>query len=281
MFVARYGDVAGDSRPPLVFVHGLGVTGYAFRRVLGAFEDRVVLVPDLLGSGSSDRPQPRGPQDYGWTFAGRNLGELLWRLDLGSVDVVAHGVGALAAASLARHTPSAVRRLVLVGAPCAGWRPPAWLTAAGTRWGGRALELGLTRGVLRRFLAARWSTPELADRDELAVYWGHVGRRGGRRALVATLRHLLDAKRIEVAYDGLGVSASLIWGDRDRIVPLELGRALAARIGAARFDVIDGCGHAPHEERPQAFAQVVREQLDGEVGPRSFVSGDERPGRRV
>lgn len=262
IFLCERGSISGDSTPPLVLVHGLAVTGHSFRHVLMRLGDRRLLIPDLLGSGSSDRPSPREPDDYGWTFAGRTLGELVWHLGVDRVDVVGHGIGALAAASLARQSPHRVRRLILVGAPCQGWRPPRLVRVAATRWGTALLPAVLGRGSLERYLGDVRSTPELADPHDLAVYWSHLIRRGGRSALVATLRHLSDRGRIAVAYDGLRADVSLVWGDRDRIVAPELGQALADRIGAGRFHVIEGCGHAPHEERPIAFAEVVRSILD-------------------
>jgi pimeloyl-ACP methyl ester carboxylesterase len=53
------------------------------------------------------------------------------------------------------------------------------------------------------------------------------------------------------------VPVHFLWGEEDRVVPVELGRKYAAAIAGAGFDLIPGAGHYLHVERPQAFAEAV------------------------
>ena len=46
-----------------------------------------------------------------------------------------------------------------------------------------------------------------------------------------------------------------VQGLRDGVVKADYGRALAGAIKGARFEVIERCGHYPHIERPDVFAQ--------------------------
>ena len=45
----------------------------------------------------------------------------------------------------------------------------------------------------------------------------------------------------------------LIWGREDQLIPLELGRHVAAQIPKSRLVIIDNCGHIPSVEQPRAF----------------------------
>jgi pimeloyl-ACP methyl ester carboxylesterase len=74
--------------------------------------DRRTIAPDLPGLGES-HPLPY-PSLGSYVTA---LQELLDELDVGVVDVVAHGLGSCFAVALAAHRPAAVRRLVLDGLP--------------------------------------------------------------------------------------------------------------------------------------------------------------------
>jgi pimeloyl-ACP methyl ester carboxylesterase len=57
----------------------------------------------------------------------------------------------------------------------------------------------------------------------------------------------------------IGVPTLVLWGESDRIVKPEYGRAMSALIPGARFAVIAGAGHHPEIERPEAFvAEVAR-----------------------
>jgi hypothetical protein len=57
-------------------------------------------------------------------------------------------------------------------------------------------------------------------------------------------------------------SMSLLWGDRDAVIPIEQGRAFAALLEGAVFRTFEGCGHYLHNERPEEFVRAVREFLD-------------------
>jgi pimeloyl-ACP methyl ester carboxylesterase len=63
------------------------------------------------------------------------------------------------------------------------------------------------------------------------------------------------------------VPTLVLWGESDRIVTPEYGRAYAGLIPGARFSPIAGAGHHPEIEQPEVFAEQVR----------AFLS--ERPGR--
>jgi pimeloyl-ACP methyl ester carboxylesterase len=53
------------------------------------------------------------------------------------------------------------------------------------------------------------------------------------------------------------VPTLVLWGASDGIVTPAYGRAYAALIPGARFQVIEGAGHHPELEQPAAFATAV------------------------
>ena len=55
----------------------------------------------------------------------------------------------------------------------------------------------------------------------------------------------------------------VLWGEEDRFVSPEYGRAYAGRIPDSRFVSIAGAGHYPHIEQPDAFMDAVTAFLDG------------------
>ena len=50
----------------------------------------------------------------------------------------------------------------------------------------------------------------------------------------------------------------VLWGASDSIVAPAYGRAYAARIPGARFELIAAAGHHPQIEQPGAFIERVR-----------------------
>jgi pimeloyl-ACP methyl ester carboxylesterase len=53
------------------------------------------------------------------------------------------------------------------------------------------------------------------------------------------------------------VPTSLIWGRRDRLLPLLLGQRLQAAIPGATLDVIPDVGHFTPEEAPQRISESI------------------------
>jgi len=55
----------------------------------------------------------------------------------------------------------------------------------------------------------------------------------------------------------LTLLALVITGDDDRIVPTEFSIRLASELPNAQLAVLEGCGHVPHEECPEAFLEAA------------------------
>ncbi|GAA4190133.1 alpha/beta hydrolase [Gryllotalpicola kribbensis] len=60
---------------------------------------------------------------------------------------------------------------------------------------------------------------------------------------------------------GITVPALVVWGDSDGVVTPEYGRAYAAAIPGARFELIDAAGHLPQLEQPAALFRVLDDFL--------------------
>ena len=63
-----------------------------------------------------------------------------------------------------------------------------------------------------------------------------------------TLPHLLS---------GVSTPALVVWGRRNRVVPLECGEAYARALPGARLAVMDGAGHCVEVEQPEALMRLV------------------------
>jgi pimeloyl-ACP methyl ester carboxylesterase len=57
----------------------------------------------------------------------------------------------------------------------------------------------------------------------------------------------------------VAVPTLVVWGDADRIADPEYGRAYAAAIPAARFQLLAATGHVPQLETPQQLLRAISE----------------------
>jgi len=129
-FTARYLPVDGTRiryldtghGPPVVFLHGLGASMYAWRKNLAAVAAAGfrVIAFDNRGFGLSDKP----PAPYDNAAYARLAVALMDSLEIPDAVLVGHSMGGAIAAEVAIAYPQRVRGLVLVGSVGLGAREP-------------------------------------------------------------------------------------------------------------------------------------------------------------
>ena len=254
---------AGGSGPPLVLVHGLGgaATNWTELAPLLA-KRRRVLVPDLPGHGRSDRLAR--VEGLG-SFALR-LAALLEQEASTPAALVGHSMGGLVALRLAVARPQAVSALVLVGT--AG-------IVSGTRRAEIALALsGLahpgrkaarfrhaiaSRPRLRRLTFGYWGVDDPAALSPQAALGFLEGAADATDVAAATRALLGDDPRQDL--DGIRCPTLLLWGARDRLVPLADGFEFARRLRAP-IRALPASGHLVIGERPLECAELIEAFLD-------------------
>jgi pimeloyl-ACP methyl ester carboxylesterase len=101
-----------------------------------------------------------------------------------------------------------------------------------------------------------------------------------RQAFVHTVRGIMDISGQRVsARDRLYLAATmptlLIWGQRDRMIPVAHGRAAQEAMPGSRCIVYEDAGHFPHLDDPWRFASDLLEFMDA-TAPASVEEADVR-----
>ena len=97
-----------------------------------------------------------------------------------------------------------------------------------------------------------------------AAFKAMAGRVGGP-AGAAQARALGVRQEATSRLGALTMPALVLWGEDDALVPVTVGRQLAADLPRAQFDVFKGCGHLPTLERPAESAARFRKLLESLV----------------
>jgi pimeloyl-ACP methyl ester carboxylesterase len=79
---------------------------------------------------------------------------------------------------------------------------------------------------------------------------------------VHTLRTIVDpfGQRVNATdrlYLAENIPFMLVWGERDRIIPVEHGLSAHALVPSSRLELFEGAGHFPHLDDPQRFLDVL------------------------
>ena len=231
--VPIYYEVAGRGGP-LVLVHGLSGSGRWWRKnvpfLARSFRVHVV---DLIGFGRS-----RGGQPFVLSEAASCLARWMDRIGLERASVVGHSMGGFIAASLAAEAPERVERLVLVDAAALPF------------------ERGYLHHALQLVRAVRYMplgfVPIL-----VADAW-----RAGPLTLWSAARELLGTDLCPMLAR-IRAPTLLVWGEHDKLVPLEIGERLREALPRAELVVVAGAGHNPMWDRAADFNRILGEFLNG------------------
>ena len=256
------GDPAGD-RPVLLLVHGMAGSSATWRAVLPALADRfTVVAPDLPGHGESDKPR----SDYSLGAHANVLRDLMIALGIERSTVVGQSLGGGVAMQLAYQHPQRCERLVLVSSGGLGTEV-SWMLRALALPGTELLMPLLFPSALRnagnavsRTLARLgWRAPHLEQEWRAYV---SLTQPDNRLSFLRTLRAVVDATGQTVsAHDRLYLASQLptliIWGGRDRIIPVAHASSAHDAIPGSRLVIFETSGHFPHTEEPARFADVL------------------------
>ncbi len=248
---------------PVVFVHGLAGSWPNWLEQLPVFaREHRVLTLDLPGFGHS--PMPAGSISI--SGYARLLDRLLGQLGIDAAAVVGNSMGGFIAAELAIAFPQRVERLVLVsaaGISTYDYRPglrvlPAMRRAervleASSAWVASKSDTVVRRARLRE--AALNVVVRHPDRLPAALAAEQVrgaGKPGFLPALQTIFEYDFRERLPEIACPTL-----IVWGDRDRLVPLRDADVFAELIPNSRKVVFADTGHMSMLERPAAFNELL------------------------
>jgi 3-oxoadipate enol-lactonase len=208
---------------------------------------------DHRGHGLS--PVADGP--YEIADLGRDVLALMDRLELERVSYCGLSIGGMVGQWLAINAPERIERLILICT--APHLPPAssWQQRA------EAVRSAGTPEVVADAVIGRWFTPPFAERNpelvarhrEMIVATPAEGYAGCCEALAG-----LD---VRAGLPGIAAPTLVIAGAQDPSIPPEHGRAIAAAVPGARFELLDPGAHLSSVERADVVTELIAGHLRG------------------
>lgn len=218
------------SDPPLVLVHGLGMSSRSFEPLLPELaRGHHVLALDLPGCGQT----PRHTAIEGILELVDAVVAWLDAVGLDRVDMLGHSLGGQVLLRLAARHPDRVRRAVLVACPPDPSAPYAWQ---------KAIRL-LADGVNEPAAVIRYAVADYVRASPWRM-WG-------------TLKKALRSDAESVARD-VRIPTLVVRGERDPVVTQAWSEELTDLIPVARLEVIEGGTHGLPGQSPEQLGSVVR-----------------------
>jgi pimeloyl-ACP methyl ester carboxylesterase len=235
------------SGEPLLFLHGVSDVGPSEPFLERLAERRHVIAPRLPGFGeSSGSEHLLDIHDLIYYEL-----DLLDALGLRDLPLIGHSLGGMVAAELAAVQPERFRALVLI-APLGLWNP-AYPVADFFSMSPAEVAAATYHDPASPAAQAASARPE---GDE--AYIAFMLERAKSLATAAKYLWPIPNRGLSKRLHRIAAPTLLIWGESDRIVPLQYAADFAAAIPSARTPLtIAEAGHIPQFEQPERVAKTI------------------------
>lgn len=259
-------DTGPSDEDPVLLLHGFPSSSLDFHRLLPHLSGRRVVLLDMPGYGFSDKPI-----DYSYSLHEQTdvLLLVLRELKVSAAHVVAHDMGTSIACELAARRergllPFRMRSLVLMNGSVhielAHLTPSQKIlrTPLGPLLA-RLSSAAIFKAQLRRIQGHPMQESDLDD------MWALLRQKDGHLRLPQLISYVDERHRFWHRWIGalcrLDLPTLVLWATADPVAVLAIGERLASEIPGARYERLEGLGHYPQLEEPQAVAAALLRHL--------------------
>jgi len=246
-FVSRCGnssihgyEIGPSDGEPWLLLHGLGATSIAWYPAVAALRSECrIVIPELSALGGTQCPGSGLNAREGAEVAAQLIQSRLG----GSATVAGMSLGGWMGVRLALEHPVAVERLFIVNG--AGYLDQDW---------DRIQEIVTVDSLAdaARLIDALFHRAPWALRVSKRAFFAAYTSPGVRHVLATTDEtHAFTDEDLGLISHPVG----LLWGELDQLFQLPVAHAMHAALPQSELQIVEGCGHGVHWERP---GQMVR-----------------------
>jgi pimeloyl-ACP methyl ester carboxylesterase len=253
----------GLDNPPVLLLHGIGrsLEDWAPQHPRLSAAYRAISL-DIPGFGFSSRPA----QPITLPVLTRAVAESLDSIgEHRPLHVMGNSLGGALALQLLALQPERVASLVLVNSAAFGAEVTALLRLLSIPVLGRLATPRTTRAAAHLTERLIFADRALASKERIDHALAIAAQPGSGAAMYETVRALVTPRGIRSSWRAELLRAAtqhrrptlLVWGDRDRILPVRHLETAKAYLPHAQTHLFSGTGHMPQIERSSDFAELV------------------------
>ena len=247
MFVSTGGLDFDKSKPYVLLMHGSGLTHivWSLHEQFYVSQGFNVLSIDLPGHGNSEGPSLKSIEEISdW------VKQLINKVNISKINFIGHSQGCLVGIDFASRYPNLIDKLVLVAG---------------------SYKLPVNQDLI--------DLAEAGDEKSvlLMMKWGYEGSKafiGGNpvKKIINSTREIREILAVDLnvcnnykdgkeSLEKINCPTLCIFGDLDKMVPLEVGNKMASMIKNSEKKIINNCGHMIIFEKAFEMRNLVKEFL--------------------
>lgn len=228
---------AGEQGKPIVLLHGLGNSAEVWAILMWLLSKQYrVYAPDLPGFGKT----PLAPEGTNIATHAMYVERLISALGLERVIVVGNSLGGWIGTRLALDHPERVERLYL-------------LNSAGLRREPMDVPSSRDRATAQRVFEQMWGLSLPLPGFVL----DSMVRNAQTPAYSGFLQTYDPQEELDDVLGQLHVPTTIIWGEKDRLLPIVCAHDLHAGIANSELVFLPGVGHLPQLQAPLQVARII------------------------
>ncbi len=238
---------------PVVLLHGGGAGAVTWYPSIGALSKYFhVIVPDIVGYGESDKPNA----PYDKAYFAKWLKDFISALNIPKAHIVGLSQGGAIALQFVLDNPEMVDKLVLVDSGGLGAKPSFAALLS-------MICLNSFPSSLADRLFSRYILFNPKNRDpnhgwySIDVLKSKGGKNTFKQGRGSAISEIPKASLRKIQN-----KTFVIWGENDRLFPVEYGESSASEIPNAEFLRIKNAGHLPLMDQTNTFNRSVLDFLN-------------------
>ncbi|WP_042279357.1 alpha/beta fold hydrolase [Candidatus Protochlamydia sp. R18] len=250
----------GSGSKHLLLIHGFRAHSFTWRYLIEPLTQAGyhVWTIDLIGYGLSDKPLNAA---YDADFFIDQLKSFMDAKQISSAHLIGSSMGGGLALNLTLDYPEKVSSLTLINALGYPLDLPFYLYL--TRHLDPLWFSFVSPPVIRIGLKQIVFDPDTVSEEQVLAYSFPYQFPGGTQASLTTLKQFDKQKLVDLSqrYNSLKHPLLIIWGDKDKLIPLTHYERFVKEFPQADCLLIPNCGHIPHEEKPILVTETILEFL--------------------
>ena len=248
--------------PPVVLLHANYASLFMWEPWAAALKDRYRVIRVDLPAHGLTGPEPSG--NYSLQRIQSLFEQFVDARGLERFVVVGTSIGGTVAMRYAADHPERIERLVMISPGSLEARVRGRTTPANVPKIADVLAWVTPRAFTGYMLRNDYGDPARVTDAVIDEWYAMWMREGNRQAMIDLLRQYVSGG-VEAKIRSIRVPVLLIWGEKNKRVPLALAyetRALLANSPQVQLEVLPGIGHMLVQEAPKQSAAVIRRYLD-------------------
>lgn len=249
--------VKSGSGPAVLLLHGIPLCSLTWEsNIQELSKSNTVIALDMPGYGYSEKLK----EGLSLSFLADVIGKFMQQLNHETFSIAACSFGCAVALTMAKTHPENVEKLVLinsVGFPSSRHSLAQISRISVMRYFADIMLRTKSVGErVFRSAARKCYARKRPSKGELKQYYDIFLHDDGVSSYLNTLVNF-NEKDIEKLLPSIKQKVLIVWGAKDKLLPVENAKKFARDLPDAEVVVMAECGHNPHEDDPDAFNKVA------------------------